>query len=565
MNLQTIIIILVIAAVVGLFFIGRELFQRGVRVRNRLQMSAVYTNITHELLTPLTVISASVERLRDKEPAHEQDYDLMQLNIDRMVRLLQQILETSKSQSGELKLLVAHGDVMQYIRRTALCLEPLMAKKRVDFTVECHPESMMGWIDTDKLDKVIYNLLSNAAKYTPREGGKVALSVRTNKKFDQITIKVSDNGIGIPHEKMKKLFHRFYDGDYRRQQTTGTGLGLALTRELVYLHGGNIDCDSEEGRGTTFTVTLPISKDAFSSSQIDENHMIDVNVESTAILDMANRMRSPMSEPSELPGNADDDAYKLLIVEDNIELLLLMNQLLGQKYHVRTATNGKEALEIIQNEEIDIIISDVMMPVMDGMELTRRIKSDVNFQHLPIILLTAKTQEEDRTEALQIGADSFVTKPFKIGDLELRINNIVENRKRIQEEFISQVSEPPRQQEIDAEPTADELFLKRAIDCVYAHLGDSDYDRDTFAADMGASASTLYNKLRAMTGLNVSAFIRDIRMKEAMHIAQQQPDIRISDLAYKVGFKDPKYFSTCFKKEFGLQPSEYIENLQKGL
>lgn len=565
MNLQTIIIILVIAAVVGLFFIGRELFQRGVRVRNRLQMSAVYTNITHELLTPLTVISASVERLRDKEPAHEQDYDLMQLNIDRMVRLLQQILETSKSQSGELKLLVAYGDVMQYIRRTALCLEPLMAKKRVDFTVECHPESMMGWIDTDKLDKVIYNLLSNAAKYTPREGGKVALSVRTNKKFDQITIKVSDNGIGIPHEKMKKLFHRFYDGDYRRQQTTGTGLGLALTRELVYLHGGNIDCDSEEGRGTTFTVTLPISKDAFSSSQIDENHMIDVNVESTAILDMANRMRSPMSEPSELPGNADDDAYKLLIVEDNIELLLLMNQLLGQKYHVRTATNGKEALEIIQNEEIDIIISDVMMPVMDGMELTRRIKSDVNFQHLPIILLTAKTQEEDRTEALQIGADSFVTKPFKIGDLELRINNIVENRKRIQEEFISQVSEPPRQQEIDAEPTADELFLKRAIDCVYAHLGDSDYDRDTFAADMGASASTLYNKLRAMTGLNVSAFIRDIRMKEAMHIAQQQPDIRISDLAYKVGFKDPKYFSTCFKKEFGLQPSEYIENLQKGL
>lgn len=565
MNLQTIIIILVIAAVVGLFFIGRELFQRGVRVRNRLQMSAVYTNITHELLTPLTVISASVERLRDKEPAHEQDYDLMQLNIDRMVRLLQQILETSKSQSGELKLLVAYGDVMQYIRRTALCLEPLMAKKRVDFTVECHPESMMGWIDTDKLDKVIYNLLSNAAKYTPREGGKVALSVRTNKKFDQITIKVSDNGIGIPHEKMKKLFHRFYDGDYRRQQTTGTGLGLALTRELVYLHGGNIDCDSEEGRGTTFTVTLPISKDAFSSSQIDENHMIDVNVESTAILDMANRMRSPMSEPSELPGNADDDAYKLLIVEDNIELLLLMNQLLGQKYHVRTATNGKEALEIIQNEEIDIIISDVMMPVMDGMELTRRIKSDVNFQHLPIILLTAKTQEEDRTEALQIGADSFVTKPFKIGDLELRINNIVENRKRIQEEFISQVSEPPRQQEIDAEPTADELFLKRAIDCVYAHLDDSDYDRDTFAADMGASASTLYNKLRAMTGLNVSAFIRDIRMKEAMHIAQQQPDIRISDLAYKVGFKDPKYFSTCFKKEFGLQPSEYIENLQKGL
>ena len=563
MSLQTVIIILVIAAVVGFFFVGRELFQRGVRMKNRLQMSAVYTNITHELLTPLAVISASVDRLRDKEPAHEQDYDLMQLNIERMVRLLQQILETSKSQSGELKLLVSRGDVMRYIKQTALCIEPLMAKKGLDFTIECEPQSMMGWIDTDKLDKIIYNLLSNAAKYTQGDHGEVVLHVHTNKKYDHIIIKVSDNGIGIPQDKMKKLFHRFYDGQYRQQQTIGTGLGLALTRELVFLHGGNIECDSTEGVGTTFTVTLPIGKEAFSSAQRDESHEIDFGDAHNAILDMASRMHKTVPQEPAVAPPVDDDAYKLLVVEDNVELLMLLSQLLGGKYHVRTAENGSEALKIIRKEELDIIISDVMMPVMDGVKLTKVIKADPNYQHLPIILLTAKTQEEDRVEALQIGADSFVTKPFKLSDLELRINNIVENRIRVRAEFLRHVGEPETLTEPQKEPTVDDLFLKRAIDCVYTHLSDCEYDRDALAADMGSSPSSLYNKLRALTGMNVGNFIRDIRLKEATRLAQQ-PEIRVSDLAYKVGFRDPRYFATCFKKEFGVQPSEYIENLTKG-
>ena len=560
MSLQTVILLLIIAAAVGLFFLGRELFQRGVRMKNRLQMSAIYTNITHELLTPLTVISASVDRLRLTAPDHEQDYDLMQLNIDRMVRLLQQILETSKSQSGELKLKVAQGDVMRYIQQTALCIEPLMAKKGLDFKIQCTPESMMGWIDTDKLDKIIYNLLSNAAKYTQGENGKVTLQVRTSRKFDHIIINVSDNGIGIPQDKMKKLFHRFYDGEYRRQQTFGTGLGLALTRELVFLNGGTIDCQSEEGKGTTFTVTLPIRKEAFASSQIDETHKVDINQAHSAILDIATRMHQQEIAEEVPEDNADSDAYHLLVVEDNVELLMLMTQLLSSKYHVKTATNGKEALEIIHKEELDIIISDVMMPVMDGLELTQELKNDPNYQHLPIILLTAKTQDENRAEALQLGADSYVTKPFKLSDLELRINNIVENRKRIKEEFINQGAVF---QKTDEEPSPDDLFLKQAMECVHQHLDDSDYDREAFAADMGASSSKLYNKLRALTGMNVSSFIRDIRLKEAMRMAKQNPQLRVSDLAYSVGFKDPKYFATCFKKEFGVQPSEYIESLSK--
>ena len=558
----TLIVILSIIVLVALFLMGRELYFRSVRIRQRLQMSGIYTNITHELLTPLTVISASVERLREKNPSQSADFDLMQLNIERMVRLLQQILETSKSQSGELKLRVAQGDVMQYIQQTALCIEPLMAKNKLEFSVSCQPESMMGWIDTDKLDKIIYNLLSNAAKYTP-DNGKVSLEVTTNKRYDHIIIKVKDNGIGIPKEKQNHLFRRFYDGDYRQMNTIGTGLGLSLTRDLVYLHGGKISCDSEEGQGTTFTINIPISKDAFTSSQIDEANKIDINNARSVITDLTTRMKKPEMPLEEMNDiqTADEDSYKLLIVEDNVELLLLMQQLFSKHYRVLTATNGEEALTTILSNEIDLIVSDVMMPVMDGHELTRRIKNDPNMSHLPIILLTAKTQEEDRQEALTIGADDYVTKPFKMSDLELRINNIVENRQRVKEEFISKIGEP--QPHPNEEPTADDLFLKRASECVYAHLDDCDYDRDTFASDMGASASTLYNKLRALTGLSVSNFIRDIRMKEAMRIAQKQPDIRISDLAYKVGFKDPKYFSTCFKKDFGMQPTEYIERLSK--
>jgi len=559
----TLIVILSIIVLVALFLMGRELYFRSVRIRQRLQMSGIYTNITHELLTPLTVISASVERLREKNPSQSADFDLMQLNIERMVRLLQQILETSKSQSGELKLRVAQGDVMQYIQQTALCIEPLMAKNKLEFSVSCQPESMMGWIDTDKLDKIIYNLLSNAAKYTP-DNGKVSLEVTTNKRYDHIIIKVKDNGIGIPKEKQNHLFRRFYDGDYRQMNTIGTGLGLSLTRDLVYLHGGKISCDSEEGQGTTFTINIPISKDAFTSSQIDEANKIDINNARSVITDLTTRMKKPEMPLEEINDiqTADEDSYKLLIVEDNVELLLLMQQLFSKHYRVLTATNGEEALTTILSNEIDLIVSDVMMPVMDGHELTRRIKNDPNMSHLPIILLTAKTQEEDRQEALTIGADDYVTKPFKMSDLKLRINNIIENRKRLQREFRQQTAEETEQAIADASASADQEFLSRAIKLVHDHMDDTEYDRDAFAADMGSSSSSLYNKLRSITGMNVSSFIRDIRLKEAKRLARQQPDILISDLAYRVGFQDPKYFATTFKKEFGVTPTEYLDALK---
>jgi DNA-binding response OmpR family regulator/two-component sensor histidine kinase len=539
---------------ITLLIVGRWLYNRSVRIRNRLQMDRAFTNISHELLTPLTVITASIERLREQEPSHAAEYAMMELNVERMTRLLQDILETSKSQSGGLKLLVSQGDVMEYIRRTALCIAPLTRKKGLTFNMQCNPKSMMGWIDPDKVDKIIYNLLSNAAKYT-NTPGQIDLIVRTNENFDHIIIEVRDSGIGIPPEKMKRLFQRFLDGDYRQMHVQGTGLGLALTRELTILHGGTIDCKSKEGQGTTFTVTLPITKDAFSASQIDTQHSIDLskpqsNSSDLSAMEMIELPTQP-AKPHENP------QYNILLVEDNEELLMLMKTLLSYKYNVFTATTGLEALEVIGKEQVHVVVSDVMMPEMDGNELTRHIKSTPHLSHLPVILISAKTSEEEQKHSLSIGADDYLTKPFHLSDLKSRINAIIESRQQSQN--TQQTNEKATE---ERSLTPDEVFLQKAHDCVMTHLADGDFDRDAFAAEMGASASTLYNRLRALTGQNVSTYIRDIRMKEARRLAETQPNIRVSDLAYKVGFKDPKYFATCFKKEFGIQPSEFIEQAQ---
>lgn len=548
--------LLVMAILAIIFLAGRRLYLRSQRIRRRLQLSAIFTNITHELLTPLSVISASIDKLRDTEPQYSREYDLMQLNIQRMVRLLQQILETSKSDAGQLRLLVAQGDVMKYIRQTAECLSPLIAKKDMKFSIVCQPESMMGWIDTDKLDKIIYNLLSNAAKYG-KEGGIVSISAITNDKFDEVEIKVSDDGDGISAKQMKHLFKRFHDGDYRKHQTNGTGLGLALTQDLVFLNRGTITCHSEEGKGTEFTVKLPIKKEAFAPDQIDEQHKIDFSIPKNAIIDINTIVPDFNAEPEDPM----EDGYKLLVVEDNLELLMLMQQLLKTNYHVYIARNGVEAMKIIHEKELDLIISDVMMPEMNGFELTKTLKADPNYNHLPIILLTAKTQEEDEKEALQCGADEYLRKPFRLGDLKLRIDNIIENRKRMQAEF-SQLSAEEEVEHFAKAPSPDETFVNQILAHIHEHIDDDTYDRDTLAADMGTSPSTLYNKLRSITGMNVSAFIRDVRMKEARRLGIENPNLRVSDLAYSVGFHDPRYFATCFKKQFGTQPKEFLESLQ---
>ena len=545
-----------IALVLVIIAFLRWLIVRTMKIREKIKMSYIFTNIAHELLTPLTILSASIENLRTNNPASQHEYDLMDLNIQRSVRLLQQILETSKSQAGELKLKVSNGDVMQYIKETAHCIEPLMEKRNFEFQVHCKPESMMGWIDTDKLDKVIFNLLSNAAKYAG-DRAKVTLDITTNNLYDHVIICVSDNGPGIPQNMLKHLFSRFQDGTYRQNRTFGTGLGLALTYDLVRLHKGKIKCKSIDGQGTTFLIEIPINKDAYSKDQIDEENTI--NIPQQLILDL------PTPEailPQAIQSNpTDKNASRILIVEDNQELLTLMFQLLQSKYHVLTATNGREALEIVHNHPLDLIVSDVIMPEINGYELTHTLKQDKQFDHLPIILFTANAQEDDRMEALTAGADDLISKPFKMRELQLRIDNIIANRQRVQSDIVANeldITDIATQKPL----TAEQEYLQRAIKCINEHISDADYDRDAFAADMSSSVSTLYNKIRAITGKNVTTFVRDIRIKAACRLAKEDPKLRVSDIAYQVGFRDPKYFATSFKRVMGIQPKEYIDQIK---
>ena len=313
------------------------------------------------------------------------------------------------------------------------------------------------------------------------------------------------------------------------------------------LHGGSIEVESEEGRGTEFIVTLPVDRSYFKEEQIDEEAVLPVQ-KTVTYLEEENAENVVAEKPK---------AHTILVVEDNEELLQLMVRLLKREYNVHTAENGQEAVTVLDNEDIDLIVSDVMMPVMDGIEFCRYVKNKLELSHIPVILLTAKNKEEDRAEAYEVGADAFISKPFNLAVLHARIRNLLKYKERKAHDFKNQLVFEIK--ELDY-TSIDEDFMQRAIDCVNRHLEDSDFDQPQFVEEMGTSKSTLYKKLKSLTGLNTSAFIRNIRLKAACRIMEEKgSSVRISDLAYAVGFNDPKYFSSCFKKEFGMLPTEYQE------
>lgn len=559
---------LYILMLIGGIFAAARWYKERVKTRNSLQMGVILTNIPHELLTPLTVISATIYKLKERAPQYEEDYLVMDNNINRTTRLLRQILEVRKSQAGQLHLLVSRRNLISFIEEACENIRPMAEHQKITIFLEKPKAEGMAWFDADKMDKIIYNLLSNAIKYN-KVGGKIDVSLSLSK--EQAVITIADNGIGMSKEKMKHLYTRFFDGDYRKQNMPGTGIGLSLTHDLVKLHHGNIQCESQEGEGTTFTITLPIRKSAYAPDEIDNSD------KPNAVNQEAIRQASQETEQESQPASEDKpklapvhqsifirkNASKILVVEDNEELLALMLQVLSKNYHVFTAKNGKQAMNIIMKEKLDLVVSDVMMPIMDGIELTKQLKSDKSFWQLPVILLTAKNKEEDKTEAYAAGADAYITKPFKFEELEVRINALLANRKKMIEKIQAEVSlQTSTERETQTAlhlSNPDQAFITRATEVVMQHLADGDYNRESFAKDMVMSESTLYNKVKATTGQTVIAFITSIRLKEAQRIIQSNPNILISDVATQVGFNTPKYFSKCFKKEFGIFPKEYAE------
>lgn len=542
----------------GAVWMGFRWYRNHLKTRNRLQMAVVFTNITHDLLTPLTVISASVDEMRNVAPQMARYYQIIQQNVGQITRMLRQILEVRKAQAGQLKLLVARGDLAAFVSQICNNLRPMAHLRHNPFSVEVPEEGLSAWFDADKVDKILANLLSNAFKYN-REEGKVSVVLRRDGARAIIT--VSDEGIGMAPDRLKHLYTRFLDGDYRRMGTAGTGIGLSLVRDLVTLHHGTIACQSQEGRGTIFTVSLPIDREAYPPHEIDTAPEGTPKPLAQAEHEVVVGPDEGLPEPAptdDADPDTPDERYKILLVEDNEQLLSIMVDLLGRSYRVTTARNGQQAWNAIQREELDVVVSDVKMPVMDGIALTRLIKESDGYAQLPVILLTAKTGEADRDEGYRTGADDYITKPFRLDELRLHIDTMVANRRRVAERFRRQIeaTTPTTTTAPATVSSPDQLFVERAMACVREHLSDVDYDRDRFARDMAVSASTLYNKLRAATGLSITEFVNTMRLQEAMRLLRQDPDLPVAEIAARVGYNTPKYFSRLFKKQFGMLPSE---------
>lgn len=552
--------ILVISAVYFGFKIARSklLLQNAIRVRDvekqkieelnhaKLQF---FTNITHEFLTPLTILSASVDELRIISPQNNEFYAVMSNNINRLIRLLQQILEFRKAEAGSLKLKVSKGDIADFVKAGVDSFKPLIKKNKMHFSLLCDPESIIGYFDKDKLDKMLFNLLSNASKYN-KPGGFIQVNVcYDSDDNNKVIISVKDNGEGIPPLAIKGLFKRFYEGDYRRFNTIGTGIGLSLTKDLVELHKGEISVESEVGVGTIFYIKLPIIQECYTEDEIDNYPYLPKTI-------LSDTFENDENDENDEPEALKD--YSLLLIDDNEELLHLMVKLLSREYNIFTAKNGKEGIDILETEYIDLAISDIMMPEMDGIEFCQHVKNKFEISHVPIILLTAKTKEEDRIEAYDSGADGFISKPFNLNVLHSKIKNLLKSKERTAQEFKKQFTFEVKDMNFTS---MDEEFLNRAVECVNMHIDDTNFDQQHFANALNISKSTLYKKLKSLTGLNTSSFIRNIRLKIACKIIDEKKKIRISELAYAVGFNDPKYFSSCFKKEFGLIPSEYLDKI----
>lgn len=496
-----------------------------------------FTNITHDLMTPLTVISATVGTLRESHPADSEPYRIIDGNVNRLMRLLQQILEFRKTETGNLRLRVSKANLTLFLQKEVESILPLANNRHLRLSLHCEQDNVEGYFDADALDKILYNLISNAAKYN-HDGGAIDVTLDCADGRHAM-IAVSDTGSGIAAGKLPFLFKRFYEGEHRKFNTYGTGIGLSLVKDLTEVHHGQVDVESQEGKGSKFTVIIPIYKEAFDPNEIDDSTTLMTN--------------------SDASGNTSDSdsaakPFTVMLVEDNEELAGMLRKLVSHRYNVLTAHNGQEALDLLHQHAVDLVVTDIMMPVMDGVELTRRIRDDRQLDKCPVIMLTAKRDDEDRAEAYRVGADAYITKPFNTSVLLARISNLLEHRQKTDREIADKLLGGIKDVRLSG---SDEEFVNQCISVVQKHIADVSFDQPVFALEMGMSKSTLYKKLRATTGQSTTSFIRAIRMQAACQLLKENPQARVADIAYAVGYNDPKYFSACFKKDFNCLPSEY--------
>ena len=510
--------------------------------------SRFFVNISHEFRTPLTLIlgqlDSSMERIKDESVKSK--LGMAFRNGKRLLQLINQLLDLSKLEAGSMKLHAVEKDLIPFLKNLYFSFESLAEQRKLSLVFQCTETSMPLFFDEYKLEKVFFNLLSNAIKFTP-EGGKIAMIVEKADAPFFVKITIRDTGVGIPAERLPFVFNRFFQVDSSRtREREGTGIGLALVKEFVGLHSGQVSVKSQEGLGADFVVVLPFGE---RTDKLAEEEMPAFDLSPTDAITLADKPVKGFSK-----NDKEVDKAQLLIVEDNADVRSYLHEhLVEAGYQIIEAVNGENGLALAQEHLPDLILTDVMMPRMDGYAFSRHIRSDERTSHIPIIMLTAKAAEDDKIEGLEIGVDDYLTKPFSAKELHVRVANLIRQRQQLRERFSRATVIRPA--EVSA-ISVDQVFLEKIIHAIESHISDEQFGVETLSNAVNMSVTHLNRKLNALIGQSAGHLIRSMRLQRAADLLAQNAG-NVAEIAFQVGFSVPENFSRSFKKQFGCSPGEY--------
>lgn len=508
--------------------------------------SEFFANVSHEFRTPLTLILGPLEDLLREEAGNlpagvQKNLSVMHRHAGRLRQLIDQLLDVARLEAGKLQLNLKRNDLVTFVRQQAQMTAPAIEQAGIDFHFHSTADAIDAVFDPDQIEKVVANLLSNAFKWTP-VGGKIRVAVGLD--GGMAFVQVRDNGKGIEPEAIPHIFDRFYQAGDVSDQKGGTGIGLALVKELVSLHGGRISVESEPGFGAQFTVYLPL---------VDGIEVPEASIENTSHAHLSGYIGASAHDLVEDFEVEEANRTTVMVVEDQPDVRAYIKDRLAASYRVVTAENGREALVSMEAEMPALIISDVMMPEMDGFAFCKAVKQDHRFKHIPVILLTARVEDEDRLEGLSLGADDYIVKPFNAHELLVRAENLIAIRKMLRAHSGAGI----RMQVSDIDvPSSDEAFLSAVQAQIEANMGSPDFDVAQLADAIALSPRQLRRRIRALTGLSSSGLLRSLRLQRAAQLLEQRAGT-VSEIAYQVGFHHVKYFSRLFKQVYGVRPSEY--------
>lgn len=540
---------IVLFSIILLLLIGIMVYiYRTILMKRRIEEEAnkaklqFFTNISHELRTPLTLIADPVNYIIHDDNLNSQQRSMLQIvqrNVLVLTQLVSEILDFRKVQNGKMELRLSDFNLAESMKQWIKLFSVSAQKKHIAISMDA-PDTIMLRADQDKIERICYNLLSNALKYTS-EGGEISLTAK--EENGRVMISVADNGCGISSDELPYIFDRFYQA---KNAGRGTGIGLAIVKAFTELHHGEVSATSIEGKGSTFTIHIPVRQKGEVTNQPTEK--IEQLVEPSSAEEVPNQAR----HIDELIQPYQTDKPEVLIIDDNIDIRTYLRSVLSEKYNVSEAADGKVGLELARKIVPDIVLSDIMMPVMDGLAFCQQLKTDKAISHIPVILLTARSLDEQRAEGYEHGADAYLSKPFSLRLLLSRIDNLIESRKKLNQTWSKGVEDD----EIgNISNEIDKSFLKQLRKIIQENLADSDLSVEQIGDEIGLSRVQLYRKVKALTGYSPVEIVRKARLTRARHLLQTT-ERTVSEVAYAVGFSTPSYFSKCYKDEFGENPKK---------